>query len=311
MKKDPSKVKVRRNLTSYGYLLPALISIAVLTLYPVVYTVIMSFTNLTLKNRKHIGFVGFANYGEALSGEFSKVFLPVFGWTLTYALFATLGGFLVGLILAMLLSNKNIKEAWIYKGILIIPWALPAAVAVMSWQGLLNSSYGAINTVLLNLHVISEPIQWLISPFWARTAIIICTIWLGAPYMMNVSMGALAAIPEAYYEAAEVDGANKFQQFMKITLPSLARTAYPLLISSFAFNFNNFGSAFLITDGGPARFGSQFAGYTDILASTSYKMSTTFGRWDMAATLSVLTFLVIGTISFIQMKLSGQFEEVD
>ena len=135
-------------------------------------------------------------------------------------------------------------------------------------------------------------------------------IWLGFPYMMNVCLGSLAAIPEVYYEAAEVDGASRIMQFMKITLPSLAKTAYPLLISSFAFNFNNFGSAYLITGGGPARIGEQFAGYTDILASMNYKLSTQFGRYDIASALSIIIFIIIATISFVQMKASGQFEEV-
>ena len=205
----------------------------------------------------------------------------------------------------------HIKEAGFYKGILILPWALPVTVAILSWQGLFNSNYGAINSILMTMHIIQEPIQWLLEPFWARVGILIANIWLGFPYMMNVCMGAISAIPDDYFEAAQVDGANKFMQFIKITLPSIAQTAYPLLISSFAFNFNNFGSAYLITKGGPARLGSQFAGHTDILASTVYKLSTTFGRYDMAATLSIITFLVIGTISFIQMRASGQFKEVD
>ena len=119
----------------------------------------------------------------------------------------------------------------------------------MAGQGLLNGSYGAINNLLLNLHLISDPIPWLTDPTWARVALIIVNIWLGFPYMMNVCLGALGAIPDSYYEAADVDGASKWLQFRKITLPSLTQISYPLLISSFAFNFNNFGSAFLITKG--------------------------------------------------------------
>ncbi len=136
-------------------------------------------------------------------------------------------------------------------------------------------------------------------------------VWLGFPYMMNVCLGSLAAIPEVYYEAAEVDGASKWKQFTSITLPSLAKTAYPLIISSFAFNFNNFGSAYLITQGNPARLDTQFAGYTDILASVNYKLSIQFGRYDIASALSIIIFLIIASISFVQMKASGQFEEVD
>jgi arabinogalactan oligomer/maltooligosaccharide transport system permease protein len=136
-------------------------------------------------------------------------------------------------------------------------------------------------------------------------------IWLGFPYMMNVCLGSLSAIPEVYYEAAEVDGATKWKQFTHITLPAITKTAYPLVISSFAFNFNNFGSAFLITGGNPPRLNTQFAGYTDILASVNYKLSMQFGRFEIASALSIIIFIIIASISFVQMRASGQFEEVD
>lgn len=306
--------QIKRNKTlglkPYGYLAPALITITILTLLPILYTIYIAFTDYTMFNENY-KFVGFANFIEVLTGPFKQVFFPVFGWTALFALISTLGTFLAGLIIALVLSNKNMKEASLYKGILIIPWALPVTVAILSWQGLLNTDYGAINTFLINLHLIKEPIQWLTDPWYARTAIIIVNIWLGFPYMMNVCIGAISAISEDQYEAAEVDGASKWIQFVKITLPSLARTSYPLLISSFAFNFNNFGSAFLITGGGPARLDTSFAGYTDILASTTYKLAMQFGRYDIGSALSIIMFLIIGTISLAQMKFSGQFKEVE
>lgn len=313
-KKDKvkSNAKLKDTLKSMPYLLPAMISILIFTVFPIIYTVCISFTNYTMFTPSGgVEFVGFDNFVEVITGPFSKVFFPVFLWTVIFAVVSTLATFFVGLFSAILLNNKNIKERGFYKAILVLPWALPATVAILSWQGLLNGSYGAINNALLNLHLIAEPIQWLTNPIWARIAIIMVSIWLGFPYMMNVCSGALAAIPKSYYEAAEVDGASKFIQFTKITLPSLAQTAYPLIISSFAFNFNNFGAAFLITQGGPARVSTQFAGYTDILASVNYKLSTQFGRYEIASTISILIFILIASISYFQMKKSGQFEEVE
>ena len=306
-----NKKKTNMSKGAYLYLAPALISIAVLVLIPILYTVYISFTDYNMYSNGKVNFVGLANFKEVLAGPFKEIFLPTFIWTISFALISTLGTFFVGLLLAMILKNKNMKEAGFYKAVLIIPWALPVTVAILSWQGLLNTSYGALNNILLNSHIISEPIPWLTSPAWARLSLIMVNIWLGFPYMMNVCLGSLAAIPESFYEAADVDGASKWLQFRKITLPSLAKTAYPLLISSFAFNFNNFNSAYLITQGGPPRIDTQFAGYTDILASSVYKLSTQFGRYDIGSALSILVFLLIGTISFIQMKASGQFEEVD
>lgn len=308
---DKKQKRLKDTIKAMPYLLPALISIIIFTIIPIVYTVVIAFTDYTMYSQGHIKFVGFANFIEVLTGPFKEIFLPVFGWNIIFAVVSTAGTFFLGLIVAMAVNNPNIKEKSVYRAILIIPWALPATVAILSWQGLLNGSYGAINNLLLNLHLISNPIPWLTDPTWARVALIIVNIWLGFPYMMNVCLGALGAIPDSYYEAADVDGASKWLQFRKITLPSLAQISYPLLISSFAFNFNNFGSAFLITKGGPPRMSTQFAGYTDILASVNYKLSTQFGRFEIASAISIIIFLILGTISYYQMKLSGQFEEVE
>lgn len=308
---DKKHKRLKDTIKAMPYLLPAVISIIIFTIIPIVYTIVIAFTDYTMYSQGNIKFVGFANFIGVLTGPFKEVFLPVFGWNIIFAVVSTAGTFFLGLIVAMAVNNPNIKEKSVYRAILIIPWALPATVAILSWQGLLNGSYGAINNLLLNLHLISNPIPWLTDPTWARVALIIVNIWLGFPYMMNVCLGALGAIPDSYYEAADVDGASKWLQFRKITLPSLAQISYPLLISSFAFNFNNFGSAFLITKGGPPRMATQFAGYTDILASVNYKLSTQFGRFEIASAISIIIFLILGTISYYQMKLSGQFEEVE
>ncbi len=296
---------------AYYFLAPALISILIFTVMPIISTVYYAFTDYTQYSKGEINFVALANFKEVLTGPFKDTFLPVFGWTMIFALVSTLGCFLLGLVLAMALNNPNIRERGFYKGILILPWALPATVAILSFQGLFNGSYGQINNVLMQLNLIEEPIKWLSDPNLARVTILIVNVWLGFPYMMNVSLGSLSAIPEVYYEAAMVDGASKWKQFINITLPSIAKTAYPLIISSFAFNFNNFGSAYLITQGNPPRLTTQFAGYTDILASVNYKLSIQFGRFEIASALSIIIFIIIASISFVQMRASGQFKEVE
>ena len=306
--KDKQKQK---GITAVPFLLPAMISIFILSFLPLIYTVYIAFTDYTQYSKGVINFVGLANFVEVFKGPFSKVFIPVFLWTCVYALISTIGTYFIGLFMAILVNNENIKERGIYKAILVIPWALPATVAILSFQGLFNGTYGAINNLLISWHFISAPIPWLSNPLYARIVVIIVNLWLGFPFMMNVCLGALQAIPTTYYEAANVDGASKFTQFRKITLPALTQTSYHLVISSFAFNFNNFGAAFLITGGGPSRLGTQFAGYTDILASVNYKLSLTFGRYEIASTISIILFILIGTISFIQMKASRQFEEVE
>ena len=238
------------------------------------------------------------------------MFFPVLGWTVCFALISTAGSYAVGLILAILLNNSHMREAKLYRAVLILPWALPSTIAILAWQGLLNEQYGGINN-LLHLLGYAENIPWLTNAFWARTGIIIVNVWLGFPYMMNVCLGGLQAISTEYYEAARIDGASRFQCFQKITLPMVTRLSVPLVISSFASNFNNFGNIYMITQGGPARVDNQFAGYTDILASTTYKMTTWSNRHELSATFSVLIFLIVGTFTLINMHLSGSFKEVN
>ena len=303
-------MKKKDNGRAYAYLSPALISILLVTCLPIVYTVYISFTNYNMYHLTDFTFVGFQNYLTVLTGSIKNVFFPVLGWTICFAVLSTFGSYSMGLGLAVLLNNPRMKESKFYRAILIIPWALPSTIAILSWQGLLNEQYGGINN-LLHLLGIAENIPWMTEAFWARTGIIIVNIWLGFPYMMNVCLGGLQAIPNTYYEAAAIDGATRFQSFCRITLPMVTKLSIPLVISTFAANFNNFGNIYMITQGGPARVDNQFAGYTDILASTTYKMTTWSNRYELSATFSVLIFIIVGTFTLVNMRLSGAFKEVD
>lgn len=300
----------KNNLKAYPYLTPALISIFFVTIIPIIYTVFISFTNYNMYHLDSFSMVGFKNYLDVCNGSIRSVFLPVLGWTLCFALISTFGSYFVGLLLAIVLNNPHMKESKFYRAILIVPWALPATIAILAWQGLLNEQYGGINN-FLHMIGISAKIPWMTDPFWARVGIIMVNIWLGFPYMLNVCLGGLQAISKEYYEAASIDGASKFQSFLSITLPLVTKLSIPLIISSFAANFNNFGNIYMITQGGPARPDNQFAGYTDILASTTYKMTTMSNRYELSATFSVLCFLIVGTLTLVWMHFSGAFKEVD
>jgi arabinogalactan oligomer/maltooligosaccharide transport system permease protein len=303
-------VKKKKKTSSAPFLAPALVSILLFTVVPIVFTVVISFTNYNMYHIDNPRFVGWVNYADLVTGNLKPVFVPVFLWTVVFAVISTGGSYLIGLIFAILLNNPNMKETRIYRAILIMPWALPSTIATLSWQGLLNQNYGGINMLLKALNLPGNT-PWLTDPTWARTGILICSLWLGYPYMMNVCLGALQALSPAYFEAAEIDGASRWQMFRTITLPLITRSSIPLVISSFAFNFNNFGNIYMITAGGPPRPDTQYAGYTDILASAGYKMTTVSNRYDLAAALSVLVFLVIGILTLINMKASHSFEEVD
>lgn len=303
-------MKKKNNLKAYPYLLPALLSILLVTVVPIIYTIVISFTNYNMHHLEDFSFVGFVNYLEVFTGSIRSVFFPVLGWTICFAVISTFGSYTVGLLLAILLNNPHMKESKIYRALLIVPWALPSTIAILAWQGLLNEQYGGINN-LLHAIGLTYNIPWLTDPLWARVGIIIVNIWLGFPYMINVCLGGLQSVAPEYYESAKMDGASKFQCFKTITLPIVTKLSIPLVISTFAANFNNFGNIYMITQGGPARIDNQFAGYTDILASTTYKMTTWSNRYDLSATFSVLVFIIVGSLTLLNMHLSGQFKEVD
>ena len=305
------KPKHRIQWSAYGYLSPLLIAICVLSLGPMIYTIYISFTNWNAMHFLNYQFVGFSNYAQLLnpSDPLSIVFIPTFVWTLTFAFATTILNYLFGLFLAVLLNNKNIKEASVYRSILIIPWAVPGLISILSWQGLLNQSYGQINALL---HVFGVPmIPWLVDPTWAKISILMVNLWLSFPYMMSVSTGALQSIPAEQYEAASMDGATWWQQFRWISMPGVWRVSLPLLIPSFAYSFTNFIVVYLLTQGNPARNDTPFAGTTDILSSAAYKMTLSFNRYDLAATISVIIFILVGLISWINMIATGAFKEVD
>jgi len=303
--------KKKTEWSAYGFLGPALISICVLSLAPMLYTIWISFTNWDAMHFMNYQFVGVKNYVDLVnpSDPLSAVFIPTFLWTLTFAFLTTTINYLAGLLLAVLLNNKNIKEAPLYRSLLIIPWAVPGLISLLAWQGLLNQSYGQINAAL---HVLGiSAIPWLVNPFWARVTVLMVNLWASYPYMMTVCTGALQSIPDELYEASAIDGAGWWQRFRFISMPSVWKVSLPLLIPSFAFSFNNFNTVFLLTGGGPARSSTPFAGYTDILASAAYKMTLTYNRYDYAAVISVVLFVLVGLISWINMQFTGVFKEAD
>lgn len=257
--------------------------------------------------------LGFRNYwslfrNPAVSGPFGSVFL----WTIAFATLSVITTFVLGLFLAILLNDPYLKFRRFYRVLVIVPYALPAFISILIWHGLLNTNLGIINHVLMQLFQLKIP--WLDNPMWARASIVLVNLWLGYPYMMIVSLGALQSIPGELYEAARVDGAGWFYRFFKITMPLLLMPLAPLLIGTFAFNFNNFTIIWLLTKGGPPIPGAQTpAGSTDILLSYTYRLAFEGARGNqmgLAAAVSIIIFLIIATISAINFRFTGALEDL-
>lgn len=256
--------------------------------------------------------VGWENYRKLLQNpQIMRPFLRVFLWTFAFAALTVLTTFALGLLLAIVLNDRHLVLRPLYRTLLILPWAIPAFISVMVWRGLLNP-IGPVNRTLEAFLGIS--VEWLTDAFWAKASVLLVNLWLGFPYMMTISLGALQSIPDELYEAALVDGATPWQRFWNITLPLLLVAVGPLLVGSFAFNFNNFNLIFLLTGGGPPIPGAQTpAGATDILISYTYKLAFSGGwgqQFGLAAAISTVIFLIVGTISAINFKFTGALEEV-
>jgi arabinogalactan oligomer/maltooligosaccharide transport system permease protein len=248
--------------------------------------------------------IGFANYQEVFSSaEFRGPFFRVLAWNFVFAIVSVAVTFGFGLFLAVVFNEAAMRGRKVYRSLLIIPYALPGFMTALVWKAMLNTTYG-INRWL------PFDVPWLTSTPWAMFSLILVNLWLGYPYMFLVTTGALQSIPTELKEAATVDGATGFTAFRKITFPLLLVSVSPLLIASFAFNFNNFTIVWLVTNGNP-RSVSESAGSTDILLTWVYRVALDASpqRQGLAAALSVLVFLIVAVLSGLGFKYTKTFEE--
>ena len=252
--------------------------------------------------------VGFANFSRIIHNPLIRQpFLRVFAWTFAFALLTVLFSFVMGLFLAIALDKPGLRFQKLYRALLIMPYAIPGFLSLLVWQGLLNDDFGVVNRIL------HTDIPWLFDPTWAKVSVIIVSVWLTFPYFFLVSLGALQSIPAELKEAARVDGGGPWQVFRKVTLPLLLVVVAPLMIASFAFNFNNFGNIYLLTGGGPATDDQTTAGATDILISYTYKLAFASGKgndYGLAAAIALIIFFIVATISSITFWKTKALENV-
>lgn len=257
----------------------------------------------------YVTHIGWTNYSKLLSDpRILNPFLRVFIWTFVWATLTVISTFFAGILLATILNDPHIRFRTFYRILLILPYAIPPFISSLVWRGFFNTEFGVINRML------GMVIPWLEHPTFAKGALLLLNLWLGFPYMMLICLGALQSINQEMYEAAVVDGASTTQQFRFITFPLLLTTIAPLLISSFAFNFNNFNVVYLLTEGRPPIAGAGTpAGHTDILITYTYRLAFESGRgtdYGLAAAVTIVIFLIIGIISWFNFRFTGALEEV-
>ena len=254
-------------------------------------------------------YIGGRNFDKIVSDKsYRGPFLQIFLWTIFFAGSVVFLSFFVGLLLAIVLNKKGLRFQKTYRSLILIPWAVPGFLSLLVWQGLLNDDFGVVNRLF------HTNIPWLFDANWAKVSCILVSFWLTVPYFFLVSMGALQSIPEELNEAAHVDGGGPTQIFRRVTLPLVLVATSPLLIASFAFNFNNFNNIYLLTQGGPTQPDQPIAGSTDILISYTYKLALATGKgqdYGLAAAVSIIIFLIVGAISAVSFSRTKALENLN
>lgn len=300
--------QLRRSLPAYRYIAHAVLAVGVLVILPLS---VGSLTALFAGPAGEVEYVGLANFVDILTarggpllatGSFYTVLLVTLLWTVVNVVFH-LG---LGLALGLLLARPVLKLRAIYRVLLIVPWAVPSYVTALAWKGMFDQQYGAITGVILALNealgLSMEPIAWFSSFSTAFTANAATNIWLGFPFMMVVTIGALTGVPKDVLEAAEVDGATRWQRLTKVVLPMIRPTMMPSVTLGAIWTFNMFNVVFLVSGGDPD-------GSTDILVSEAYRWAfTREAQYGYAAAYAVLIFLMLMVTTRILERTRGRWD---
>ncbi len=331
---------------AYIIILPALFLITLFILIPFVFSFMVGFTNydsaITLR-ADLIQWHGLTTFRDVFGADpaFRDFFLVVLGWTTIYAILSSITVYVLGLIQALIIESRYVKAKKVWRLILILPWAIPGMISLLVFSnvfgtdGLANrllSDWGMVESVRTFFEMVGllEPggsgsIQWFTNPNnpnMARFIILIVNLWMGYPYFMLLITGVLSTIPQSLYEAADIDGGSASQKFRYITLPFVIRATAPVIITTFTFNFNNFGAIYFLTGGGPRYRTAEIPqslrgiepGQTDILISWIYSMAFESGDHDtynLAAVYSILVFIIVAGFSIYYLSRLKSFWEED
>jgi arabinogalactan oligomer/maltooligosaccharide transport system permease protein len=331
---EPGKVrsaKIKRAIWPYLYLIPAFLVMTIITFYPLIYQVILSFTNFETKHLMQglaspdLEYVGFQNYEDIVTGglpvqnfEFFRVLIYNLWWAVTNVMVHVPAGVLI----AVLLNTPGLWFKRIYRAVYILPVVVPPLVVATVWRNIFDEQYGAMNQFLTTvvqffggtdpvrirwLFEYEPPIPWLLptGPLpLAYYAMMIANFWLGWPFMCLVATGALQSIPSDLYEAASIDGASGSQKFWRITVPLLRPAMIPAAIYGFTLSFNLFNFVYFMTAGGPAR-------STEILVTFAYDLVRNLRLYGVAAAFAVIIFFVALTVFLITNRLTRATESYE
>ncbi len=286
---------LKRKAFIFFLVAPAFLVLIGVVVYPFIFNIIISLSNMSLAHIRDWHFVGLKQYVNVFTEEskpnFYSVFLKTIIWTVVNLIFHVV----LGVFLALLLNQKEIRGKAIFRTILVLPWAVPQLIVALTWRGMFNYEYGSINLMLT--HWFGLPaVQWLKSPFETFIAVIITNVWLGYPFMMIIALGALQSIPHELYEAAEMDGASWFHKLKNITIPLIRPVMVPAITLGTIWTFNNLNIVWLVSNAG------EPSDQTHLLVSFVYKAAFNFYRYGYGAALSMIIFLILLVFSLTFMR---------
>lgn len=300
-KKKQLSMKEQKRLVTICFLLPAFLIMCIVIVYPLIYEFNLSFKNVTLMNLKagDYPFVGLDNYKDILGNSvFYTTLIRTLLWTFVNVVLTVC----IGLFLAIQLNGKFPGKK-IYRTLLILPWAVPSYISVLTWKGMFNSQYGAVNIILSKIFPGAASIPWLSDPSYTFLACIIINVWVGVPFMMMISLGGLQSISSELYEAADVDGATRWQKTKSITLPLMKSVLAPSIVLSCVWTFNVVNTILIMTSGVQSE-------KSQILVTMMYKDAFEYYKYGHAAAFSVIIFLILLCFSSVFLKAQKLDEQV-
>jgi maltose/maltodextrin transport system permease protein len=250
--------------------------------------------------------VGLQHFTKVFTDErFRAPFFSVLIWTVVFSAISVFCAAALGMVLAVLLDWEQLRGRAVYRVILFLPYAIPGFISILVFKGLFNQNFGEVNLILSGLFGLKP--QWFSDPFLAKCMLLMVNVWLGFPYMMVLCAGLIKTIPADLYEASAVAGAGTLDNFFRITLPLTLKPLTPLLISAFAFNFNNFVLINMLTRGRPDQIDAALpAGTTDILVSYTWRIAfeDSGQQFGLASAISTVIFVIVAALTLLQMRLT-------
>lgn len=302
MKEKKKKLKLKEysfRQNFYGYLLvaPAVIAIVLLSVYPLLQGIWISFLNydMTKASSSNFGtFAGLKNYMVIFANsKYRNAVANSVVWTLV--------NIVAQLALAMgvaLVLNEKLKGRGIFRTIALLPWAIPAAISALTFSALYDTKIGVFNAILIRLGIFKEGYSFLGNVNTAMPAVIFANVWKSMPFLMIFILAALQGVSFDMYESAAIDGAGKIKRFLYVTLPNIKEPMAVAVILNVISIFNNFNAIWLLTKGGPLD-------STEIMYTYAYRQAFVDHKFGYAAATSVVIFVVIAILTVIYVKMIG------